>query len=431
MNEWIRRRLPELLEEHGVVGAQVAVLHNGEFVDAAAGVRNVDTNEPVTGDTFFQIGSITKVWTATLVMQLVNEGLLDLDRPVRDALPEFRIADEEAARIITPRQLLCHTAGFDGDLRFETGSGDDMLAKYVGLLSEAGQISPPGELYSYCNAGYVVLGRIVEVVRGKPFRAVLHERFGLRSFAASQAEYALHEMADGHLDEDGELRPTTDHLPESWAPSGAVLAMSARELLEFVRMHLETTEFDAMREPQATHPDFGTGEWWWGLGWELSNVEGGTMIGHTGSTVGYTSVVRVVPEAGVAVAVLVNGSKAAWPFFAAILDHLLGELAGVRTRKLPDVPADPIPADPGKLAGLYRSTLLDVHITPGATGVLVKRVGRDPLSAALLSAEEREFVHLTDDVLIAVDKSGVLPLGGRDENGRVGWVHWSRAAMRV
>jgi hypothetical protein len=88
--------------------------------------------------------------------------------------------------------------------------------------------------------------------------------------------------------------------------------------------------------------------------------------------------------------------------------------------------------DPDEVVGLYRCSALDVHITPGDNGgVKVRQVGRDPISAALLSMEECEYVHLKDDILIAVDKSGVLPLGGRDENGRVGWVHWSRAAVRV
>src|SRR5690348_1569240 len=97
ISEWIEHRLPELIEEHGVVGAQVAVLHNGEIFDATAGVLNNVTGDPVTSDSIFQVGSITKVWTATLVQELVNEGLLDLDRPVRDVLPEFRLADEQAA----------------------------------------------------------------------------------------------------------------------------------------------------------------------------------------------------------------------------------------------------------------------------------------------------------------------------------------------
>ena len=106
--------------------------------------------------------------------------------------------------------------------------------------------------------------------------------------------------------------------------------------------------------------------------------------------------------------------------------------AGVRRRKFADVPADPEPVDPDQVVGHYRCSALDIHVTPGEDGrVKVRLVGRDPVSAALLSADEAEYVHLADDRLIAADGSAVLPLGGRDEHGRVGWVHWSRAAMRV
>ncbi len=88
--------------------------------------------------------------------------------------------------------------------------------------------------------------------------------------------------------------------------------------------------------------------------------------------------------------------------------------------------------DHAEVVGLYRCSALDVHVTPADQGrVKVRLAGRDSISAALLSEEECEYVHLKDDLLIAVDGSGVLPLGGRDEHGRVGWVHWSRAAMRV
>ena len=202
--EWIDRRLPELIEEHGVVGAQLAVLHNGEIHDAAAGVLNNVSKEPVTTGSLFQIASITKVWTATLVQELVNEGLLDLDRPVRDVLPDFRLADERAAQVITPRQLLCHTAGFEGDLFFDTGTDDDALARFVARLVEADQVTPPGELWSYCNSGFSVLGRIVEVLRGKPFNKVLRERLadplGL-TVATTHGEGAELGVAAGHLAE--------------------------------------------------------------------------------------------------------------------------------------------------------------------------------------------------------------------------------------
>lgn len=153
-------KLDELVEEHGVVGAQVAVLHNGAIVDMAAGVLNNVTGEKVTTDSIFQIGSITKVWTTTLAMQLVDEDLLDLDAPVRDYLPEFRIADEDAAARITVRQLMNHTSGFEGDLFTDTGRGDDCVEKYVATLHDTPQLFAPGEMFSYNNAGYCVqIGR--------------------------------------------------------------------------------------------------------------------------------------------------------------------------------------------------------------------------------------------------------------------------------
>lgn len=223
-------------------------------------------------------------------------------------------------------------------------------------------------------------------------------------------------------------------MPESSISAGTVLAMSARDLLEFVRMHLATPAFDAMRDKHITHPDFGNGEWWWGLGWELSNYEGGReVIGHSGLTMGYTALLRVVPEAGVAVAVLTNGGKAVWPMYAEIFKHLLAELAGVRSREFASPPAEPIPVDAGKVIGIYRCASIDVHITAGEHGrVKVRNEGRNRFAKALLESAERDYTYLREDALIAVEKPhSVLVLIGRDEHDRVKWVHWGRAAGRV
>src|SRR5690349_23055766 len=101
VNAWLGERLPRLLQEYNVPAAAWAVLHGDEVVDGAAGVLSKATGVEATADSVFQIGSVTKLWTSTLVMQLVDEGKVDLDRPVRTYLPEFRIADEAAAAAIT------------------------------------------------------------------------------------------------------------------------------------------------------------------------------------------------------------------------------------------------------------------------------------------------------------------------------------------
>jgi len=108
-------------------------------------------------------------------MQLADEGLLDLDTTVVTYLPDFGLADSEAARSLTVRQLLSHTAGFEGDIFTDTGWNDDCIEKYVATLATDPQLFPPGEMFSYNNAGFCVLGRIIEVLRGKPFDQALRE----------------------------------------------------------------------------------------------------------------------------------------------------------------------------------------------------------------------------------------------------------------
>src|SRR3546814_18008571 len=98
----------------GVPGAAIAVVAGGQIADAAAGLLSTATGVEATPESVFQIGSITKVWTATLVLQLVDEGLVDLDETIRTSLPAFALGDEGAASTITVRQLLTHRTGFQG-----------------------------------------------------------------------------------------------------------------------------------------------------------------------------------------------------------------------------------------------------------------------------------------------------------------------------
>jgi CubicO group peptidase (beta-lactamase class C family) len=157
------RRLQDLAGEYGVPGAVLGIARGDETVEVACGVTNVDTGVAVTPDTLFQVGSITKVWTATVVMRLVEQGRLDLDEPVVSYLPELRLADPVVARAVTMRHLLTHTSGIDGDFYGQgTGRGDDCLGRYVAALADCPPTHPMGATWSYCNAGFVVAGRVIE-----------------------------------------------------------------------------------------------------------------------------------------------------------------------------------------------------------------------------------------------------------------------------
>src|SRR2546428_7709232 len=159
------------MARYHVPGVAIGILHDGDEDIAAYGVTNLEHPLPVDGDTLFQIASITKTITATVVMRLVERGALDLDAPVRRYLPEFRLRDEDAAKRATLRHLVTHTGGWLGDCFADFGKGDDALARYVAAMADLEQLTPIGEVWHYSNSSFAVLGRLVEIATGKTYEA--------------------------------------------------------------------------------------------------------------------------------------------------------------------------------------------------------------------------------------------------------------------
>ena len=453
INTWLRERLPGLLADNRVPGAAVAVLAGGEVIDAAAGVLSKATGVEATVDSVFQIGSITKVWTTTLVMQLVDDGLVDLDAPVRRYLPDFGLADEVAAGAITVRQLLCHTSGFEGDIFTDTGSGDDCVEKYVLTLKTVGQLFPPGERFSYNNAGFCVLGRLVEVVRGKSFDACLREHLftplGLTHAANNANEAILYRAAVGHI----QPTPDTDPQPAPiWSlvrsniPAGAMLAMRPRDLLSFVQMHLRggtatdattvlsSASVKAMQQRQVELPDLGLMGNAWGLGWELFDWTGGPVIGHDGGTIGQSAFLRVVPDRGVAIALLTNGGNP-FPVYTEIYGRVLRELAGVEVPAFPKPPAQRTSVDAARYVGTYSSEVADLVVSQDSDGRVWLEQTPKGVLATLSSAERKELVLLHGETFVMAESQlGVhVPhvFVGDDGTGRALYLHNGRATRRV
>jgi CubicO group peptidase (beta-lactamase class C family) len=333
-----QRRLDVLAARHKVPGASLGILRvdpNGrperdELAEAAHGVLNKRTGAPVTTESVFQIGSMTKVWTTTVVMQLVDEGKLDLDAPVADVLPELSLADPEVAKRVTMRHLLTHTSGIDGDVFTDTGRGDDCLEKYVALLDTAAQNHPLGATWSYCNSGFSLAGRVIEKLTGQSWDAALREGIftplGMADAVTLPEEALLRGAAVGHVAEGDPGNDSDPHpapvwcLPRSLGPAGLVTC-TASDALAFARMHLagglaadgarvlREASVAAMADKQAELPDkYSLGDSW-GLGWIRFGWDGHRLIGHDGNTIGQAAFLRVLPEAGLAVTLLTNGGN--------------------------------------------------------------------------------------------------------------------------
>jgi CubicO group peptidase (beta-lactamase class C family) len=405
-NYWADR-LAVLAEKHRAPGANLSIMSGDEIVEAAYGLLNVRAGIETTTDSLFQIGSITKVWTATLIMQLVDDGLLDIDQPIISYLPTFRVADPDVTKQVTTRHLLNHTSGIDGDMFLDTGKGDDAIEKYVDTCAELKQTHPIGATMSYCNAGFAVLGRLVEVLRTQPFDLVLREKLfeplGLDSACLFADQAILHRVAVGHVtppDSGPQVVPVWA-LPRATAPAGAINATPS-QVLTFAKLHLDdgvapdgtrilsAESARAMREPQVEIPDTYTLGTHWGLGWILSTWDGRAVYGHDGGTLGQAAMLRVCPEAGLAVCLTANGGHMRDLYFD-LFEEVFAEVAGIQMPPRLELPATPPQLDLAKYAGRFVREGVELDITPADDHLVVKTTLTGSFAAALSGQQQPDL----------------------------------------
>jgi len=408
------RRLAVLAERHKVPGAALGIMRLGsvsehgasaggradEVIEAAYGYANFPAKIEATTDTLFQIGSMSKVWTATLAMQLVDEGRLDLDAPVAEVLPELRLADAEVAKTVTMRHLLNHTSGIDGDVFTDTGRGDDCVEKYVALLSEQKQNHPLGATWSYCNAGFVLAGRVIEKLTGLTWDAALRQKIyaplGLKHTVTLPEEALLFRTAAGHVDVAGDpVLAQVWQLPRSLGPAGLICSTTA-DVLAFARMHLagglaadgtrvlSAESARAMTRLEAELPDkYSLGDSW-GIGWIRFDWDGRQLVGHDGNTIGQAAFLRVLPDpdnagGGLAVTMLTNGGHARDMYYE-LYREIFAELAGVEMPAAiepPAVSADkgPVEADITPHLGRYERAGVLIEVLAGPAGASTGEAG--------------------------------------------------------
>ncbi len=367
----LEEKLKAAIAKYRVPGASLAVYAGETLHEAAAGILNIETGVEATTQSLFHVASNTKPMTTTLAMQLVDEGRLELDAPVRRYLPEFRVASREASERITVRQLLCHASGIDGDFFIETTRGEDRVAKLVEAGRDLPQLHEPGRGFSYCNHGFGVVGRILEVLEGSDFDAIwakcLAGPLKTPTLLTLTREALRYRVAAGHMGGKDGLRVVPQlFLGTSNGPAGSTPMARARDLVSFALMHLgdgvtregvrmlSAGSVHAMREPQNDLPA-GHAARHFGLGWMLFDWGGHRLFGHDGLSIFQRSYLRILPEKRMAFALFANGGDGAGLFRELATEFF--ELGGVTMK--PIVEAKPgIRIDPPRYVGTYgrRST---------------------------------------------------------------------------
>jgi len=397
------------IRTHRTPGAALAVMAGGESVVVASGVLSRQTGVDATPESIWQIGSITKVFTATQIMQLVDEGKIDIETRVVEILPDFRVADPEVTRRVTVRNLLTHTSGIDGDVFVDAGRGDDALARYVAGLADVVQLHPLDAVLSYCNVGWVIAGRVIEVLTGRPWDQALVDQLvkplGLRRTVVLPEDALLHRTAVGHVP-----RPAADPVPvsvwgfrRSWGPANQITA-SAGDLLAFTRMHLDngrSANGDQVLAPESVanmqrsradmvNPTRRVDHL--GLGWWLCDWGSRTVYGHDGNTLGQSCFLRVDPQARTAVALLTNGRTAA-SLAADVFGRVFGDLDGVTIPVLCP-PNAPVEVDTEPLVGIYERRAQRITVTETKEGL---RASVQAKHARASQPEQIDLVALSDE----------------------------------
>jgi CubicO group peptidase (beta-lactamase class C family) len=305
--ETLRRKM-------AIPGAAIGILAGNRRFIRGLGVTSIIEPRPVTASTLFQIGSITKTLSATLALRLCDQGRLALDRPVKAWLPELRLKDSSVARRLTLRHLLTHTGGWAGDYFDDTGRGNDALRLMSSRLRQLPQQTPLGATWSYNNAGFYLVGRLIEAVTGDSYEHAVRTRLfsplGMEESIFIPEDAMTRSFAVGH-NVSGRAAAVAHPwaMPRSAHPAGGACT-GVDDLLRFAASQLRGGYLRSATRQTAMTPQApaGCGIESMGLGWMMLSSGGTTRVWHGGATNGQVSSLTLVPSRGFALAVLTNAN---------------------------------------------------------------------------------------------------------------------------
>ena len=292
--EHLDELLEEQLSEHAITGAALGVFWDGEAAVATARVADPGTREPVTPETRFALGSVTKSMMATVFARLDEAGRLSLDDPVSLHVPEVRGArwGEQS----TLRDLLANRSRVPLRDEWEfSGVGGDADVVLSRLANAVAAVEPTAAFWSYTNTGWGILGRALETETGRSWEHAMREHLFV-PFELTETTFATSPVAEPRVSGHG----ATHEPVEPWTPlalraAGSTVLSTVRDMLRFARAHLEDDHLAALRVP---HSELAIHAWFhaWCLGWARFDHDDTPLYGWDGLLPGQRAVLRLDPE---------------------------------------------------------------------------------------------------------------------------------------
>ena len=391
--------LAALLRGHAtrqsVPGAAVGVLCDGALTTAFHGIADVRTGEPVTAETRFAAGSLTKSMVATVIVRLADAGRLALDDPAAVHVPELRgVGWAERASV---RDLMANRSGLPlrADLEFgfdaHPDTGDGALA---GLVAELAAAAPTRLFWSYSNTGWCVLGRVIETASGTTWEAAMRRELfdaaGMIGTTFEQSPDASPRVA-GHRVDQGRSTALQPTVSRAYGPAGTSVLTTVRDLLQFAAVHLTDPSLTELRVP---HAEVVIRGWLdaWGLGWARFDWQGGGAWGWDGLIGGERCVLRLLPQHNAAVAVMTNGSTGRAMYQAMLADLMTPLGVTVPPRELNASPC--AAGELSRFAGTYAWPDQRFEVVASESGLVISDSGREREARPL---DDRSFVVYADD----------------------------------
>jgi len=426
-----------------VPGVSIAVWHNDSVVSAGLGVTSVEHPLPVTADTLFQVGSISKTFTGTMLMQLAEAGKIDLDTPVKTYLPKFKMADSNVTANLTTRHLLTHTGGWMGDYFNDLGNNDNALELMVKSLRMLPQISPLGTLWSYNNAGFNIAGRLIEVLTNQTYEQAAQQMLFnplklSKSFFYPNDAILTQRFAVGHQKWPDGVRVATPWAIGRAANAVGGVVSTVNDLMRYAQFHsgngnaiIERSSLLAMRTAQTSAG--GRGDM--GITWFIRQHGDVTSYGHGGATKGQKATFRFIPDKQFGIAILTNSDDGGIIGDNAVsnaLDIYLG---------LVSTPVKTVPMNDASMAeyvGEYEYSLSRFTVVASGVGILIHETPKGgfpkPESPAGPPVPTVRASFIGNDKFVVHDEPRKGEIGDfvRDANGQIAYLRiGGRANPRV
>jgi CubicO group peptidase (beta-lactamase class C family) len=368
-----------LMEDQKITGLAMAIVKDDAVLYSQGfGVTSMEEGGvPVTPDTLFRIGSTSKPMTGTLVMRLVEQGLLDLDAPIKTYLPDFHLQDSRVEDTVTVRHFLSHSSGLPSDFS-EKGSRDpEGLARHIREdFPRYKQIAPPGKVFCYSNPGINLCGRVAEAVTGKPYAQLMREMvfdpLEMKRSTFDLPSAMTYPVALAHLvGDDGRVHVDHQMIDNSaYNPSGLGFS-SANDLANFAMLHLNAGEFHdkqllspasiaamhtiqtpiyslALRGGVESYQRMG-----YGLTFFVAEMGATTWVSHAGGIQSYVVFFELVPNQGAACILLANGGGNGLEA-SAIIDPIFSGVFSIPTLPSNLQPVEPERALWASFEGIYQ-----------------------------------------------------------------------------